>query len=363
MRAIEATGSVSARYFYGSHWAEHIVPKSSASIDQVKATIKRVVPYPYIFSRLGQKFVFAAGVSKTKPHLYHEPNYIALPFRGPMMTTIYDLSFIHYAHTHPAERIADLTANLPKTLARAQHILTISEFVKQEIVDYLKIPPEKITVAPPGVGDEFYVRDSISTQRELAALGLTHGKYLLSVGTLEPRKNLGAAIAAYAQLDNAIRQEYPLIVVGKAGWREDTWATPQLKALMQTLEHNKQLRFLGYLTQTAIPHVYAGARAMVYVSIYEGFGMPIIEAMACGVPIVTSNVGAMREAAGGAQTHAALLVSPQDSGHISHALAQVLTNESIRAALIAGGLRQAQCTTWKNSALNTLQAYRLIANQ
>jgi glycosyltransferase involved in cell wall biosynthesis len=357
MRAIEETGRVSARYFYGSHWAEHIVPKASVTIDNVKAAVKKVVPYPYVISRLGQKVVFASGVMKHKPQLYHEPNYIALPFRGPLMTTVYDLSFKHYAHTHPAERIADFTANLPKTLKRAQHVLTISEFVKQEIIEHLGVPESRITVAPPGVGHEFHQRNAEQTKRVMQHHQLAHGQYLLSVGTLEPRKNLAQAITAYAQLPKDVRTHFPFIVAGKAGWREEGWVTSQLKQTMQSLESAGQLRFLGYVDQLDLPVLYAAAGALVYVSLYEGFGMPIIEAMASGVPVVCSSVGAMLEAAGGEMSKAALLVAPNETDAISAAIEASLTDAARRAQLVAAGLVQAGRFTWEDSAARTVAAY------
>jgi alpha-1,3-rhamnosyl/mannosyltransferase len=189
-------------------------------------------------------------------------------------------------------------------------------------------------------------------QPALARFGLDAGDYLLSVGTLEPRKNLVRMLRAYAALPAVLRARFPLVVVGAAGWHESA-----IIAEMAPLERRGEVRVLDYVDDEALAALYAGARGVVYASIYEGFGLPILEAMACGTPVVTSNTGCMKELAEGA----ALLVDPMDTDAVGAGLRRLLEDGPEAERLRAAGLERARQYTWERCAARTLEVYRRVA--
>lgn len=350
-RALEETGSVEGQYFYGSHWAREIVPAHSAAIDSVKKAVKRFVPYPYVVTRAAQSLAFARGIWRHRPEIYHEPNYMVLPFRGRVVTTFHDLSALHMPELHPPDRIAHWRRHLPKTLARADHFLTDSEYVRQEIINELKVEPSRVTAAHIGVSSEFAPRTPAQTATALAKHQLKHGEYLLAVGTLEPRKNLATALLAYAALPTALQAAYPFVVAGQEGWKNEA-----LTQTIASLKAHGHLRFLGFVDQADLPNLYAGARAFVFPSLYEGFGLPIAEALASGIPSVTSTASCLPEIVG----NAALLVDPYDVDSMASALARVLDDSAARAALGRQGPQQASHFTWQACAHKTLEVYRQL---
>jgi alpha-1,3-rhamnosyl/mannosyltransferase len=349
MAAIEARGDVEARYFYGSHWRREALASPSAAIDDVKRVVKRVVPYPYIVTRAAQRLVFSGGMRLRRPHLYHEPNYIALPWNGPLVVTVHDLSIAHHPESHPRDRREHFARYLPGTLARAAQVITDSETVRQEAIAHFGLDPRRVTAIHLGVAADFVPRTKEATAPVLAKLGLAHGDYVLSVGTLEPRKNLALAIRAWASLTPEARAGKPLVVAGAKGWLNDS-----LLALVEKLEREGVVRFLGYVAQEDLPYLYAGALAMAYPSRYEGFGLPVVEAMACGVPVITSHASCLPEIAGGA----AMLVDPDDEAQMAEALRQAIGDGELRRTLAARGLERARAFTWERCAERTVGVYR-----
>ena len=352
MAAIEARGDVEPRYFYASHWGRKAVASPVAAIDDVKRVVKKVVPYPYVVSRAGQRLMFAGGMRFLRPQVYHEPNYVALPWDGPLVVTVHDLSFVHHAGSHPKERLDHLARYLPATLERAAHVITDSETVRREAVAHFGLDPRRVTAIHLGVGPEFAPRGAEETTPVLAMHGLKHRGYVLSVGTLEPRKNLALAIRAWASLPAEVRVARPLVVAGMKGWLNDSLIT-----LVEKLEREGAVRFLGYVDQHDLPFLYAGALAMAYPSRYEGFGLPVVEAMACGVPVVTSNASCLPEVAG----DAALLVDPDDEAAMAGALRSLVEDAALRDRLSSAGLARAREFTWTRCAERTVEIYRAAA--
>jgi glycosyltransferase involved in cell wall biosynthesis len=348
-QAIARRGDVDARFFYGSHWSDAIVPAHSAAIDTVKQAVKRVLPYPYLVTRAAQSVVFARGVWRHRPHVYHEPNYMPLRFNGRVVATFHDLSVLHMPEAHPADRVTHWRRSLPDALARIDHYLTDSEFVRQELIGELKIEPARITTAHIGVADEYHPRDAQKTQPARQKYGLHHDGYLLAVGTLEPRKNLATALQAYAHLPHALQDAYPFVIAGKEGWRNEA-----LTDTIDKLKAQGHLRFLGFVEQSDLPLLYSAARAFVYPSLYEGFGLPVAEALASGIPTVTTTASSLPEVAG----DAALLVTPSDIDAMSEALAAVLDDALCRTRLRTAGPVQAKRFRWDDCAAKTVTVYR-----
>ena len=287
-----------------------------------------------------------------KGAVYHSPNYFLAPHDGPSVATVHDLSITRYPETHPPARRRYFELAFEKTLKRASMLITVSETVRQELLSDYSLAPEKVRTVYLGVSDAFTPMGVDSTRSVLHKYGLTHGNYALSVATLEPRKKLDRLIAAYAQLPTALRKAYPLVLVGSMGWLN----TP-LQRLIEQAHNQGWLRFLGYVPQEELPVIYAGARAYAMTSIYEGFGLPVLEAMACGVPVLTSSVSCMPEVADGA----ALLAHPDDSDALRQQLHRVLTDDPWRAQAVPLGLARAQHLTWERCVEDTMRVYAQVA--
>jgi glycosyltransferase involved in cell wall biosynthesis len=352
MAAIESRGDVEARYFYATRWGRTAIdPPSMASSDPGRPA-KRIIPLPRIAARMAQRLVFAGGMRRLRPHLYHEPNYVAMPWDGPLVVTIHDLSFVHHPGTHPKARLEHLSRYLPATLEHASHVITDTKTVRDEVIAHFGLDPGRVTAIHLGVSSDFAPRLEQQTQGVLARYGLAHGGYVLSVGTLEPRKNLSLAIRAWASLPAGVRRERPMVIVGMKGWLSDSIIT-----LVESLERQGAVRFLGYVAQEDLPCIYAGSLTMTYPSRYEGFGLPVVEAMACGVPVITSKASCLPEVAG----DAALLVDPDDDDGMAVALRAAIEDEPLRRRLIAAGLRRALSFTWEQCAERTVEIYRAVA--
>lgn len=285
--------------------------------------------------------------------IYHEPCYILRSYSGIKICSVHDLSHLHYPEFHPPERVKFLLRYLDKSLSSADHIITGSYFVRREIIHYFNVAPEKITAIYHGVSDVFRPRQSSDINAVMQRYGLLGKSYLLSVATLEPRKNLERLIQAFSMLPERQRNKYPLVLVGIKGWGKF-----RLTALINQLHRKEQLIFLGYVPSTDLPSLYSGAYAFAYLSLYEGFGLPILEAMASGIPTLASNVPSLQEVV----NLAGLLVDPFDVGSIKNKLQQLLGDNDLRAKLKQQGFIQASQFSWKLCLDNTVNVYKNVLN-
>jgi O-antigen biosynthesis alpha-1,3-rhamnosyltransferase len=348
MTALTEMGTVSPRYFYGLGWSDRLLDAPPPGIRKGKGLVQRWVPFAWEASRLVQELTFAR-VDSGGFDLYHEPTYLLLNERIPAVVTVHDLSFVHFPETHPAGRVRVLNRRLPRSLALARAVITDSLAVREEIIAHYNLPAEKVHAIPLGVSPRFRPRSAVELAPALQRLELVAGNYLLSVGTLEPRKNLVRTVRAYSSLPVDLRRRFPLVIVGAVGWHESA-IVKELEPLAQSGE----ARVLSYVSDDLLPLLYAGARAVLYPSLYEGFGLPIAEAMASGAPALTSNAGCMRELAEGA----AVLVEPMDVASIAQAMRRLLEDHSELARLRTAGLERAEQLTWRRCAEETLRVYR-----
>ena len=231
---------------------------------------------------------------------------------------------------------------LPRLTRRAQHLIAVSQFTKDRLVERFGINPGKITVVWNGVDSQFRPR----TDQEIAdvrdALGIRSPRYLLSLGSLEPRKNVRRLLAAWTRLKRELPDDLELVVVGAKG----------ASLVFQDagiVEAPEGVHFAGYARQEHLPALYSGALALVYPSLYEGFGLPPLEAMACGTPVITSNTTSLPEITGGA----ALLVDPLDVEAIAAAMLRVVRDEHLRSMMRSQSLAHAANLTWDASAAQT----------
>ncbi|MDD2882227.1 MAG: glycosyltransferase family 1 protein [Rhodoferax sp.] len=326
--------------------------RTAQTLSRVNALAQRFVPYPRTARRLAEKAMFAYQTKfALRDALYHEPNYVPMPFDGPLVLTICDMSCFDHPETHPQERVRLMQGEMPKALERADHILVISESSGRALQRWFDVPSEKITTTYLAADARFRPYDPVALAQPLAELNLSAGGYVLCVGTLEPRKNLTTLFAAYAGLPAALRREYPLVVAGMSGWN-----TQELMASAQALIEKGELRLLGYVPDALIPPLYAGAAAFCYPSRYEGFGLPALEAMASGVPVLTANQTSLPEVVG----DAGLMVAPDDVEGMRDSLQRMLEDRVFAQALSKKGLERAKTFSWERCAQETVGVYNQV---
>jgi alpha-1,3-rhamnosyl/mannosyltransferase len=293
---------------------------------------------------------FDAAVRRGAYDLYHEPNFLPYPTDLPTVVSVHDLSVLVRPEWHPPERVAAFTAGFERGLRQACHLVAISEFGKGEIVRHLGWPADRVTVTYMGVRPGLRPVPPAGYAPVLRRLGLEPG-YLLHVGTLEPRKNLGMLVAAYGALPAAVRGRHPLVLVGGRGWN-----SAELEALLTARGRGWNVRRPGYVPDADLPAVYSAARALVFPTFYEGFGMPTIEMLACGGAVLASTAGAVAETVGG-RAH---LLDPLDADGWRAAMLRVCTDDDWWRGLRAGGGEVAARFTWERCAEQTLGAYRTV---
>jgi len=313
----------------------------------------RRLPGTRTVARQLQRRYFSQGCPGHRAVLYHEPNFIAFPFRGPTVVTVHDLSFLRHPETHPVDRVRFMSRNIQGSLDRAQAVVVVSEFVRQELQQcFGSAVAQKTYVVPNGVSDAFFEHTPAQTAQVCARYGLSHKApgqgFVLSVGALEPRKNLATLIRAYVQLPQSIKARYPLVLVGPKAWQ-----TGPLEALLQAHRH-EPIRWLGYVRQQDLPALYAAASVFVYPSIYEGFGLPVLEAMASGTPVLVSQAGALCELVG----DAGCVASSHDPSAFAQALAALLEDTPAAQAQARAALARAAERSWYAAADRLWEVYR-----
>jgi alpha-1,3-rhamnosyl/mannosyltransferase len=300
--------------------------------------------------RLVKQVRFTRGISKHPFDLYHEPNFLPLSYETPVVTTVHDLSCFRYPEMQPAPRVKLIQRYLPRALERSTRILVDSDFVGQEVIECFGVAPERVITVPLGIASAFRPRTYDETRPHLTPYSLQHGRYLLAVGTLEPRKNLALVFRAYRRLPQRIKRDYPLVIAGMSGWH-----TEVLRSELHDLSARGHLRLLGYVPEEALTALYSGAAMLLYPSFYEGFGLPPLEAMASGIPVITSNRASLPEVVG----NAGWMVEPEDEIALCETMVAVLEGSEETRGRVRLGLERAQRFTWKRCAQETLKAYRV----
>ena len=288
-----------------------------------------------------------AAMARSGFDLYHEPNFIPLPCDLPTVTTVLDLSVLLHPQWHPADRVRDFERRFAPALRQCVHVLTIADFGRREVIDSLGIPAERVSRAYMGVRHGFAPLPADQVAAQVAALGLPP-RYLLHVGTIEPRKNLLTLMRAYADLPAVVRERCPLVLVG--GWG---WNSAEVHEFLQSTGCERHIVHMGYLPEHTLPAVYNAARALVFPTHYEGFGMPVIEMFACGGAVLASTAGAVAEVANGV----AHLIDPADEGGWRDAMQRIILDDDWHARLCIGGPAIARRFTWEACARDTWQAY------
>jgi glycosyltransferase involved in cell wall biosynthesis len=285
--------------------------------------------------------------------LYHSPDFTLPPLRRARgLVTIHDLSFLRVPECADPGLRAFLEKAVPAAVMRARRVLADSENTRKDLIEILRVDPDRISVVTPAIEPRFRHADTITRLDEVRARYGLPGRFILSLGTLEPRKNFSRLIAAYSQLVRETCLPHALVIGGKPGWLyEDIYQQANQENLAG------RVLFPGFVADEDLPVLYSLAEMFVFPSLYEGFGIPVLEAMACGTPVVTSNNSSLPEAAGSA----ALMVEATDSTELAEAIAKILNDADLRRRMIAAGYDQARRFTWQRSAQALLEAYERAA--
>jgi glycosyltransferase involved in cell wall biosynthesis len=285
--------------------------------------------------------------------LYHSPDFTLPPLRRARgLVTIHDLSFLRVPECADPGLRAFLEKAVPAAVMRARRIVADSENTRRDLIEILRADPDKISVVTPAIEPRFRREDTAARLDEVRARYRLPGRFILGLGTLEPRKNFAGLIAAFGQLVRETGLPHVLVIGGKPGWLyEDIYRQAKQEDLAG------RVLFPGFVADEDLPALYSLADVFVFPSLYEGFGIPVLEAMACGAPVVTSNNSSLPEAAGSA----ALMVEATDSTELAEAIGKVLNDDELRRRMIAAGYEQASRFTWQRSAQALLNAYERAA--
>ena len=258
------------------------------------------------------------------------------------VVTIHDLIPLEHPEWFSRQFSAWYQYLLPRLARRAAHFIAVSDYTKQRLQELLRVDPNRITVIPNGVDPSFRPASGDAVAQARAALGIASGRYLLCVGSVEPRKNIAGLLKAWRIAQAQLDDDVTLVVAGAAG-------LSRVFSGVRLGELPPRVQFLGYVPDERLTAIYTGASAFIYPSLYEGFGIPPLEAMACGVPVITSNTTSLPQVTGGA----AILVDPLQPGQMADAILELFHNGPLRAELIAKGLSRAGVYDWDDAARQT----------
>ncbi len=312
------------------------------------APIRTIRPAP---APLRIPFALPAAIRRDRARLLHV-NYVAPPLGAcPHIVTVHDISYDRFpAFFSPRDRWM-LRTLVPLTMRRAAAVITVSQHARQEIIARYGLPTDKVAVTYEAAGEQFRptADPSLRPRLDLPA----QAPYFLALGNLQPRKNIGRLIEAFAQARQAPElADVHLVVAGKALWRES-----EIYAAVWQAGLTGAVHFPGYIAEADLPALYSSALAFVYPSLYEGFGLPPLEAMACGAPVICANVASLPEVVG----DAALTVAPTDVPALAAALRQVAASPALRMQLRQRGEARAAQFSWRRCAEQTLEIYRQAA--
>lgn len=358
-QALEKLPEVQISYFQGSRWLDRWVDSVPSPIrpqvGRLHRRIKEMIPggrhLRHALDTVG--FIVKARTHHTQ--LVFAPNYIGPKTSLPTVITVHDISHVRHPEAHPPKRVAFLNQALPRAMRNARKIFVVSQFTAVEVASLFPDVAHKIQVIYPGVDRRFFDPQSAEVEVKLRHLLQNDSRrYFLFLATLEPRKNLQRVLAAYEGLPNAIRNAHPLVLAGQIGWRESSFAEP-----LSRLVAKKEAFCLGYVPDAVLPALYRHALALIYPALYEGFGLPPVEAMAAGCPVLVSNVTAMPEVCG----DAALYCDPLNTESITEAMLNLADDENMRKRLSILGSSQAGLYQWDRAANMFLEAVKEIMDQ
>jgi glycosyltransferase involved in cell wall biosynthesis len=328
--------------------AYYCAPEAPARIP-ARFHARRVAANPFL--RLG--FDLSRKLAEDRPDLVHVQYTAPLNCPVPVVASVHDISFLEHPEFFPSSRSWQLSLTVERTVRRAVRVLTPSEFSRQTVLRAYGLPPEKVVAIPIAASPQFrVVQPDLSRQRVHERFGL-RAPYVLCVGDLQPRKNQIGLIAAFHRLAGAEPQlPHHLVFAGKEGFFGD-----RVRAAARGDGLGDRIHFTGFVSDDELVDLYCAADAMVFPSRYEGFGLPVVEAMACGCPVACSNTTALPEVANAT----ALLFDPRETEAMSGAMRDLLVDAELRARMGRLGLQRAASFSWQETARRTMEVYREVA--
>lgn len=283
--------------------------------------------------------------------VYHEPDAVPLSIDAPTVSTMHDLSVLLFPRWHPKHRVEKYERHLRAGLEHTSQFIAVSEATKRDMVEHLGLAAERIHVVPEAPRPEFRPLSAESIARVRKQLDLPD-RFLLYVGTIEPRKNVAGLLRSYARLPESLRSRCPLVLAGGWGWQSET-----VRQMLERSPWKESVRWIGYLEDDQLVAVMNAAEALVYPSFYEGFGLPPLEAMACGTPVITTHAGSLKEVV----ADAAIVVDPNDEDDLTLAMRAILLHREIGDEYRQRGRQHVLRFDWKSTARATREVYRKVA--
>ncbi len=326
-------------------------PRAAEHFHDLRLVRSRLPTHHPIVRILWEQFVQPVALARERIELLH-----ALAFAGPAaisipwVVTVYDLSFRLYPQSFKTANRIYLNWAVSNAVRRANQIIAISESTRRDLVRLFGAPSDKITVIHCGLDPAMAPPAPAQVETFRAQRGLPD-RFILHVGTLEPRKNIPRLIHAFAAAKRAAHLPHRLVLVGARGWK---YAAVDAAIAEENLAGD--VIFAGYVPQDELPCWYRAADLFVYPSLYEGFGLPPLDAMAAGAPVITSNASSLPEVVGSA----ALVVPPEDTAGLAEAIVRVTTDRALREQMLSHGLEQAAKFSWTRAARETIGVYRTV---
>jgi len=290
-------------------------------------------------------------IQRPKPDVFFTPTHYGPWFSPvPSAISIMDLSFLHFPGLFNKKDLYQLTNWTSHSVKTAKKIFTISEFSKNDIIKTYAVPEEQVVVTYPGIKPELNYKNKELTMDEIQKKYKISKPYILFVGTLQPRKNIVRLVEAFSKLK---KENLELIIIGKKGWQYD-----EILEAPKKFEVTERVKFLDFVGDEDLPSFYKNAVCFVLPSLYEGFGLPVLEAMRQGCPVITSNVSSLPEAGG----DAAIYVNPTDTLDIATKIEQVVSNQILRKEMVEKGYNQIKKFSWDKTASNTLKVLEQLVN-
>jgi len=310
----------------------------------------RVIPFPRLWTHLR----LAWELRRHPPDVLFVPAHVLpLACTVPAVVTVHDLGYLHYPEAHRRFDRWYLDWTTRRHARLAGRVIADSQATRADLIGHYQTSPERIAVVYPGRDEGLgRVHDLNAVAAVKARFGI-QGDYLLYLGTLQPRKNLVRLVEAFARLQPSTAN-VQLVLAGKKGWLHD-----DLLAHVEALGLRRHVVFPGYVAEENKASLLSGALALVYPSLYEGFGLPVLEAMACGTPVLTSSVSSLPEVAGGA----ALLVDPLDVDAIAIGMSRLIADADLRTTLVEKGHAQVRKFSWADAARQVLQVLESVATE